>query len=236
MDSSRPSAGTDGGRRRGSAFARGLSAALLLCGLAAAGHAQDGGTLRVQWAMLQRSADGTTRSIDSTRDPVALRAGDRIRLWMKPLTDGWYYLFLHDAQKRLTLLSPTDLGTEEGPVAAGTGWFVPGPQAWFRLDASPGTEVLYLILSDRRLSVLESAAVGGAGKARPGAASRPVERPSETLDEIRRLVVQSSSLVRPAETPVPVAGDFRGLEVESGFDGILIEARGLYVRTFRLEH
>ena len=212
-----------------------LCAAALLFGLAVRLPAQDHGAVRLTWAILQRGSDGMARPIDCTPEVIHLKAGDRIRIWMKPVTDGWFYLYLHDAQKRLTQLFPADLRQAGVPARAGAGGFVPGSDMWFRLDGKPGTEVLYLILSDRRLDALEAATIAG-GEARRATGSRPLDRPSEALEEIGRLIVASSSLVRPAEKPVPVAGDFRGLEVESGVEGILIEARGLYVRTFRLEH
>jgi hypothetical protein len=56
------------------------------------------------------------------------------------------------------------------------------------------------------------------------------------LDEIKRLIKESSYLSDTAEKPVAVAGDFRGIREEQDLNGVHIETAQIYVKTIRVAH
>jgi hypothetical protein len=114
---------------------------------------------------------------------------------------------------------------------------LPGLNSWFYLDERGGTEVFYLIVSKKPLQELETST----GRYLEGrAAARKILRaiPSkhDVLDEIRRIIKESSFLSDDAEKPIAVAGDFRGIREEHELNGVRIEAVEIYVRTIRLQH
>jgi hypothetical protein len=199
-------------------------------------EAQARAVIRADWAFLQRTADGGMKAIDCTGESAQLRSGDRIRVWLKPSSGCFLYLYLYDAQKDLYALFPQSPRFWDGPRAAGASYLVPGPDSWFRLDNGGGVEIFYLIFSDHRLRVLEQSTGTAGREASAGGTFRKLDRPVEALEEIRRLVVESSSLAGASEKPVPVAGDFRNLEEDPEIDGVCTEVSGLYVRTIRLAH
>ncbi len=200
------------------------------------GVADEGAGVRFSWAFLYRGDDGITRPIDYAESPVRLRSGDRIRIYLKPLNACYTYLYLYDSQRQLFLFFPRDFAFWDTRYRIGELYSLPEGQSWFYLDENSGVEVFYLIVSDRRLPALETSTARYLGqKARHGG-DRSLTRKYEVLDEIRTILKASSHLAGPAERPVAVAGEFRGVGEESEVPGVTVEAGKIYVRTIRLEH
>ncbi len=72
-------------------------------------YCDTGSTIRFSWAFLVRGSDGSPKAIDYSRNPIGLESGDRIRIWLKPRSECFFYLYLSDAQENLFLLFPDRL-------------------------------------------------------------------------------------------------------------------------------
>jgi len=213
-------------------------AACLLLGAAAVGGAQTAPGIRLGcrlgWAVVHKHGEEPARPIDYDRRVVRLQSGDRIRIYLRPLASCYLYVYLHDSQKRLSLLFPQGALLPTQPCQAERTWSLPGGDSWYRLDEHGGVELFYLIVSETRLPALESA-TSELLRTDPASAQRgAVEH--RVLDEIKTLIRDGSRLAGAQEKPLAVAGDFRGIGEDGEFPGRVIEARGVYVRTFRLQH
>jgi hypothetical protein len=83
---------------------------------------------------------------------VSLKAGDKVRIFLRHATPSFAYLMWSDTENHLTLLYPPKLGS----VTPGTGTqYLPSETEWFELDAAKGTEQLYMIASATQLVDLE---------------------------------------------------------------------------------
>jgi hypothetical protein len=199
-------------------------------------HADTDPAIRLTWAVVYRGTDEITHAIDYRFPVVRLASGDRLRIILRPESSCFFYVMLHDAQKDLVVLFPEASRFPSAPFQADTTCSLPDGERWYRLDEDGGTEVFYLIASDHRLKALEASvaayrALGhDRGDDRLGALKQAV------LDEIRRLVVETSPLAEAAHKPLAVAGDFRGISAEEEIPGISVLARNVYVRTIRLQH
>jgi hypothetical protein len=211
---------------------RALLAWLLLGAVCFAG-AED--MLRFTWALVYKSGSQGAQAIDYAARVVRLASGDRFRIHFQPRNGCYLYVYLHDAQENLYLLGRRDFDPQE-TSETNRGFTLPEGDNWYHLDDSGGVEVLYLIASAQRLRRLE--ALSSRAQQRPG---RPADllrlaRKRPVLDEIRKLIRESSTLAEPLQMPVTVAGEFRGITEESEYQGIDVQAGSLYVRTIRLEH
>ena len=205
---------------------------LLLAAVAGAGADE---TLRFTWAVVYKGSGEDILAIDYSSRVVRLSSGDRFRIHFQPRSRCYFYVYLHDAQKNLFLLGQRDFGLQEGGELD-RGCTLPEGDNWYHLDGSGGVELFYLIVSDHRLRRLEALTSRAASRpARYGEHLR-LARKRPVLDEILKLIRESSNLAEPVQKPVTVAGEFRGITEESEYQGIEVEARSVYVRTIRLEH
>ena len=213
---------------------RALAACLLICAAANAGAEGEAAAslgCRLGWAVIHKHGDEAPRPIDYERRVVRLQSGDRIRLQLRPLSSCHLYVYLYDSQKRLYLLFPQGSPSRAGPCPGARTFALPGGDNWYRLDEHGGVELFYLIVSEHRQQALE-AATEELLRADPASALRA----RRVLEEIKRLIREGSRLAGAQEKPIAVAGDFRGVGEDGEFPGRMIEARGVYVRTFRLQH
>ncbi len=208
--------------------------ALLLVGGARL-FADSGPEIRLTWALLLRANDGSAKTLDCSADVIRLKSGDRIRIFLRPQSACFFYLYLHDSQKKLFLLFPDQFSYWRSPASVDRSFLLPDNDRWYHLDQNGGTEVIYLILSDKRLEALEAATTRDREGGTQQGGLHGIPRPFDVLEEIRRIIAAGAA-AKVVEKPVPVAGDFRGLKDEGELDGISVEARGVYVRTIRLEH
>ena len=192
--------------------------------------------VRLHWALLYEEAGGVLRAIDYARSIVELRSGDRFKILVKPASSCFLYLFLHDSQQELSVLFPEGFATSEHALRADRRYRLPAPERWYYLDDKPGVETLYLIASPERLRRLEARAEEHQRRRSRPESAQAIETKYEVLDEIKRMINESSSLSSKAERPVAVAGDVRGITDEDSLSGLEVVTRGVYVRTIRLRH
>ena len=188
------------------------------------------------WAFVYQGKDEITKPIDYSKSVVRLESGDRLKIYLKPLNTCHFYLYLHDSQKNLYLLFPEDFTFFDTNLQITRKYDLPGENSWFYLDDSGGIEVFYLIVSEHRLRSLEESTKryweGGAKQRN----FQNITYKHEVLDEIKRIIKESSYLSDTVEKPIAVAGDFRGIREEDELNGVSIEATDIYVKTIRLVH
>ena len=169
---------------------------------------------------------------------TTLNSGDRIKFFLEPKSDAYFFLFHLGPNSELSLLYPPDL--KKSHAQPGKPFFVPDGPMWFELDAASGTEKFFFLASKSRLGELENL------YARHIALKDRAEIPSSTqaiLDEISRLNKQRRSLAAPAEKPVRIAGKFRAPSKtdSAALPDITpfakeIVAQGFYSKTFTIDH
>jgi hypothetical protein len=157
-----------------------------------------------------RMAAGVRVGMDLEAKPVALEnhavlsTGDRIKFFLEPRTDAYFYLFHLGPNGVLSPLFPPDRG--EALIPPGRQVYVPEGALWFELDAASGMEKFIFLVSKERLAQLEKLTARHAAlKGRTAAESSA----QTVLDEISRLNKQRRTLAAPAEKPVRIAGKFR---------------------------
>jgi hypothetical protein len=179
---------------------------------------------------------------DSKPVPVethtSLNSGDRIKFFLEPKSDAYFYLFHLGPDSNLALLHPPDLKNSQ--TQPGQPFYVPDGPMWFELDAARGTEKFFFLASKSRLSQLENL------YARHTTLKDPADLQSSTqaiLDEISSLNKQRKSLAAPAEKPVRIAGKFRAPSKtdSAALPDITpfakeITAQYFYCKTFTIEH
>jgi hypothetical protein len=232
--------------REPSALTSGPRYALLLCAvflsLAFGGgqrlFAADGDrSIRFSWAFLFQGKDGITRPFDYDRRVIRLESGDKIKIYLKPLDSCYLYLYLYDGQNNLFLLFPEAFNQAGSNPRLPENFELPGVNSWYYLDDRPGTETFYLIVSSRPLVDLEERTKQFFTTLGKNRRTRQILTDKHSvLDEIKRLIKESSYLSDAAEKPVAVAGDFRGIREERVLNGVYIEANEIYVKTIRVAH
>ena len=211
---------------------------LVLSGPAREAFAADrDGSVRFSWALIYENEQGICEPIDYRSNVIRLQSGNKFKIHLKPHSACYIYLLLYDSQKDLFLVFPEDFEAFEGNTRLVRNYELPGVNSWFYLDNNSGTELFYLIASSRRLDQLEQRVVE---YLKEHAASRR-DRQGESgkyavLDEVKRLIKETSYLSDAAEKPVAVAGNFRGIREEHELNGIRVEAAEIYVETIRLQH
>ena len=189
------------------------------------------------WALIFQGSDGITKPIDYNDNVVRLESGDRFKFYLNPPKSCYIYLYLYDAQKNLFLVFPEDFELFEQSTQISRNYELPGVNSWFYLDENRGTETFFLIASTRRLNELEQSTLRHLeDRTASGQNLRVLTSKHEVLDEIRRLIKETSYLADVAQKPIAVAGDFRGIREERELNGVRIEATEIYVKTIRLQH
>ena len=169
---------------------------------------------------------------------TVLNSGDRIKFFLEPKSDAFFYLFHLGPNSDLELLYPADL--KKSQAQPGQPLYVPDGPMWFELDAARGTEKFFFLASKSRLTHLENL------YARHTMLKDPADTQSSTqaiLDEISSLNKQRKSLAAPAEKPVRIAGKFRAPSKtdSAALPDITpfakeIVAQGFYSKTFTIDH
>jgi hypothetical protein len=169
---------------------------------------------------------------------TVLNSGDRIKFFLEPKSDAFFYLFHLGPNSDLELLYPADL--KKSQAQPGQPLYVPDGPMWFELDAARGTEKFFFLASNSRLGQLENL------YARHTTLKEPADIQSSTqaiLDELANLNKQRRSLAAPAEKPVRIAGKFRAPSTtgSAALPDITpfakeITAQGFYSKTFTIDH
>ena len=169
---------------------------------------------------------------------AVLNSGDRIKFFLEPKSDVYFYLFHLGPHGDLSLLFPQDLKKAQAPP--GRQVYVPEGPLWYELDATRGTEKFFFLASKSRLSQLESlyarhATLTDRADIQPSAQT--------ILNEVARLNKPRKSLAAPAEKPIRIAGKQRGPSRadSAALPDILpfakeIVAQGFYSKTFTIDH
>jgi hypothetical protein len=212
-------------------FAAGLSLCALLAFAAVSVEkvrAQSGSALRFAWAVALRDASGGLQAIDYDADVLALASGDRLRIFLKPLDDCYAYLYLHDSQGDLQILFPREAAARPAALVVAGTYALPDIDSWYRLDEHPGIEVFYLIVGHDRLPELETRTLA---LARRDAAAK-----ERLLDEIHKLIKESSPVGAAVNRPATMAGSLRGVQEQREVEARIVEVQRVYVATIRLRH
>ena len=195
------------------------------------------GSVMFSWALVVRSETGLSKTVDYQQNIIRLESGDRFKIYLKPRNACFIYLYLYDAQNNLFLIFPDDFENFAQNSQISTNYELPGINSWFYLDEARGVELFYLIASPRRLEELERSTLRYlAEQTTHGNDLQAVACKHDVVDEIKRLIKETSYLSDAAEKPVAVAGHFRGIREEHELNGLRIETTGIYVKTIRLQH
>lgn len=102
------------------------------------------------YTIFMRDASGGAVRADTSK---TFAEGDQIRLVVEPNTDGYIYIFhTEDGRNPQMLFPDVRLGRGDNAVRAHVLYQVPSdPRDWFRFDANPATERLYIVVSRRPL-------------------------------------------------------------------------------------
>jgi hypothetical protein len=186
-------------------------------------------------AQLAKQADATPVAVETH---TVLNSGDRIKFFLEPKSDAYFYLFHLGPHGGLSLLFPPDLKKRQAPP--GQPLYVPEGSLWFELDATSGTEKFFFLASKSRLSGLENL------YAHHTTLKDRADIQSSTqaiLNEITSMSKQRRSLAAPAEKPIRIAGKHRAPSKtdSAALPDITpfakeIVAQGFYSKTFTIDH
>jgi hypothetical protein len=214
---------------------------ILVLGLSAGAYAQSRpgkSELNFLYAFGAQTGAQAGGKIISVQNETTLRSGDRLKLFVEPKAELYFYLVHLSSQGDLTPLFPVD--SKSARIAPGAQVFLPEGSQWFELDAHPGAEKFFMLVSAERLERLEelcSRHVTLKDKSEAQSSADAIQT------EIKRLRQQNKPLSAPAEKPVRIGGSVRG-QPPSGAPvspdvtplAAEVTAAGLYSRTFAIDH
>jgi len=105
------------------------------------------------YTIYMRDASGNAVRVDPSQE---FHAGDRIRLALESNTDGYLYIFHTENDSNPEMLYP-DVRLEKGAnriqahVPYEIPWNEPNVENWFKFDANPANERLYIVISRQPL-------------------------------------------------------------------------------------
>ena len=108
------------------------------------------------YSLYMRDDNGNAMRVDPSRE---FRAGDRIRLSLETNTDGYLYIFHTENNGEPQMLYP-DVRLEKGDnridahVPYEIPWNEPGVENWFKFDANPANERLYIVVTRQPLPAI----------------------------------------------------------------------------------
>ena len=111
------------------------------------------GSIGLGYSLYMRDDQGNAVRVDPSRE---FRAGDRIRLALETNTDGYLYIFHTENDGEPQMLYP-DARLERGDnrieahVPYEIPWNEPGVENWFKFDANPANERLYVVVTRQPL-------------------------------------------------------------------------------------
>jgi hypothetical protein len=220
-------------------FAAGV--VILVLGLSAGAYAQSRpgkNELNFLYAFGAQTGAPAGGKIIPVQNETTLRSGDRLKLFVEPKAELYFYLVHLSSQGDLTPLFPVD--ATPARIAPGSQVFLPEGSQWFELDAHPGFEKFFMLVSAERLGRLEELCGRHVTlKDKPEAQSSA----DAIQNEIKRLRQQHQQLSAPAEKPVRIGGSVRGQPPSSAPVtpdvtplAVEVTAPGFYSRTFSIDH
>jgi len=118
-----------------------------------AGNSYVPNAIGLGYTLYMRDSSGNAVRVDPSQE---FHAGDRIRLSLETNTDGYLYIFHTENDGTPEMLYP-DVRLEKGSnrvqahVPYEIPWNEPGVENWFKFDANPATERLYIVLTRQPL-------------------------------------------------------------------------------------
>jgi len=178
------------------------------------------------------------RLVAITRDTV-LKTGDRLKLLLQLKNRCFVYLFYRTAEYEICHLFPYKLKLYDTGYKTGEKYYIPEGKTWFELDRNVGLETFYLLASAKRLHQLEAlyrkydSVVGEEKK----------KLAKQLLAEIRMIKRKHRKFATPAERPIAIGGNVRGVvkDEKSTFPDIdaiasEVSASNFYSKTFTIDH
>jgi hypothetical protein len=109
--------------------------------------------LGLGYTLYKRDSMGNAVRVDPSQE---FHAGDRIRLSLETNTDGYLYIFHTENDGEPQMLYPdVRLGKGNNQIAAHVPyeipWNEPGVENWFKFDANPANERLYVVVTRQPL-------------------------------------------------------------------------------------
>jgi hypothetical protein len=81
-----------------------------------------------------------------------LRSRDNFQVHLESSRPAYVYVLIYDSEGKASQLFPDPKIEETGFVQAGQSVVVPGPDSWFWLDDSTGTETIYVLASENPMT------------------------------------------------------------------------------------
>ncbi len=167
----------------------------------------DSDSLRFHWAFVAYPNPDSRplyRPVIIDRDTI-LYSGDYFKLFVKPLTECYAYVFWHDSRKELKVLFPYNLGQFDDDWEVDKQYCIPKGRDWYQLDQRRGQEELHMLVSRKRLLGLERLLDSYASAEER---TRKVLK-LRVLNEIRELKKRFRTHKSYAERPATIAGTIR---------------------------
>jgi hypothetical protein len=191
-----------------------------------------------QYAFVAKDGDNAVRLLDTSGTHTQIDPDSRVRILLKPVKNAYCYFFLHDAEGDVTVLFPEPYDALfDGDAYFDTLYRIPGPASWLVPNGKNGTESFFLLVSQVRLSSLESL-VEIYLRVPASAIDKKKKAALDILDEITMTRRVHSSFGEKAVSPVVIAGDYRGDDATGNPPAHMIEVRAaeFYAKTIRLVH
>ena len=178
------------------------------------------------------------RLVAITRDTI-LKTGDRLKLLLQLKKRCFVYLFYRTAQDEIYLLFPYKLTLFESDYKTGEKYYIPKGGTWFELDRNVGLETFYLLASAKRLHPLEALYKEYCSVSD----EKKEDLTRQLLNEIRKIKRKHRKLASPAERPIAIGGNVRGVvkDEQSAFPDIdpiasEVSTSNFYGKTFTIDH
>jgi hypothetical protein len=183
--------------------------------------------VRFRWALaLLPAGESVPRPV--TGD-VAIRAGDRIKLYVSPQSASFLYVLLEGPQDDLRVLFPDSFALPPAGLVKTGDYYAPGGNDWLTIPDVRGDHRIHVLASRQRLTRLE-ALVSEAAKVAPADRRRALDR---VAAEIRSLKARHRRLDAWRTRPMPMGGAVRGDPAVKSM-AREIEAREFFAATFVL--
>ena len=194
--------------------------------------------IHFKWAFGALVGPSTDQPMVAVDNKTALRSGDHLKFYLELLQECYVYLLYYSSQGELAMLFPVQ-GDDSAHLPRRQ-FFIPQGDTWFRLDDKVGKEKFYLMASARRLYDLENRYTEHLRL------KQPFELQSSArniLEEIKKIKRQNRTLTAPAERPVRLGGNFRGIAkapqnptVDVSTIAREVSATDFYSRTITIDH
>ena len=181
---------------------------------------------------------GDRRLVAITRDTV-LKTGDRLKLLLQLKNRCFVYLFYRTVEDDIFLLFPYTLQQFDTDYKTDKKYYIPKGGTWFELDRNVGLETFYLLASAKRLLKLETLYKEYSSVSD----KKKKDLTSQLLSEIRKIKRKHRKLASPAERPIAIGGNVRGVvkDEQSAFPDIdpiasEVSTSNFYGKTFTIDH